>query len=59
MPIKQKNEKVQVLERALKILDLLMNTKSTMGVNEIAKLQEITPSAAFRILKTLEAECWV
>lgn len=59
MPIKQKNEKVQVLERALKILDLLMNTKSPMGVNEIAKLQEITPSAAFRILKTLEAECWV
>ena len=45
---------VQALERGLKILELLMQEKRPMGVNEIAKCQGITPSAAYRILKTLE-----
>ena len=43
---------VQALERGLKILELLMQEKRPMGVNEIAKCQGITPSAAYRILKT-------
>ena len=41
---------VQALERGLKILELLMQEKRPMGVNEIAKCQGITPSAAYRIL---------
>ena len=49
---------VQALERGLKILELLMQEKRPMGVNEIAKCQGITPSAAYRILKTLEANGW-
>ena len=49
---------VQALERGLKILELLMQEKRPMGVNEIAKCQGITPSAAYRILKTLEATGW-
>ena len=36
---------VQALERGLKILELLMQEKRPMGVNEIAKCQGITPSA--------------
>ena len=49
---------VQALERGLKILELLMQEKRPMGVNEIAKCQGITPSAAYRILKTLETNGW-
>lgn len=42
---------VQALERGLKILELLMQEKRPMGVNEIAKCQGITPSAAYPDLK--------
>ena len=46
---------VQALERGLKSLELLMQEKRPMGVNEIAKCHGITPSAAYRILKTPES----
>lgn len=55
---KKEQGTVQALERGLKILELLMQEKRPMGVNEIAKCQGITPSAAYRILKTLEANGW-
>ena len=55
---KKEQGTVQALERGLKILELLMHEKRPMGVNEIAKCQGITPSAAYRILKTLEATGW-
>ena len=55
---KKEQGTVQALERGLKILELLMQEKRPMGVNEIAKCQGITPSAAYRILKTLEATGW-
>lgn len=50
---------VQALERGLHILELLMQTRQAMGVSEIAKQQGLTLSAAFRILKTLEANGWI
>ena len=55
---KKEQGTVQALERGLKILELLMQEKRPMGVNEIAKCQGITPSAAYRIVKTLEANGW-
>ena len=55
---KKEQGTVQALERGLRILELLMQEKRPMGVNEIAKCQNITPSAAYRILKTLEATGW-
>ena len=55
---KKEQGTVQALERGLKILELLMQEKRPMGVNEIAKCQGITPSAASRIVKTLEATGW-
>ena len=51
---KEKKETVQALDRGLRILDALMESESALGVNALAKQQGITPSAAFRILKTLE-----
>ena len=59
MAVQQNTEKVQTLDRALKILDSLMETKTPLGVNEISKMHEINPSAAHRILKTLQVNGWV
>ena len=58
----QKNsgkETVQALDRGLKILDILTESELSLGVNELAKKLGISPSAAFRTLKTLEADGWV
>lgn len=55
---KKEQTTVQALDRGLKILELLMTEKCSMGVNEIAKRQGITPSAAYRILKTLVMNGW-
>lgn len=57
--MKKDSEKILVLDRALRILDMLMLSKHALGVNEIAKKQGITPSAAFRIMKTLASDGWV
>ena len=59
MAVQQNAEKVQTLDRALKILDSLMDTTHPLGVNEISKMHEINPSAAHRILKTLQVNGWV
>lgn len=59
MATQQNTEKVQTLDRALKILDSLIETKQPLGVNEISKMHDINPSAAFRILKTLQVNGWV
>ena len=48
-----------MVERALTVLDLLRTSKERLGVNEIAKRCELSPSTAFRILKTLEVSGWV
>ena len=56
---KKEQGTVQALERGLRIMELLMQAKRGMGVNEIAKQQGLTPSAAFRILKTLEQNGWL
>lgn len=48
-----------MVERALVVLDLLKTNKERLGVNEIAKRCDLSPSTAFRILKTLESCGWV
>ncbi len=56
------NEQVEIIkmvERALTVLDLLRTSKERLGVNEIAKRCDLSPSTAFRILKTLEVTGWV
>lgn len=52
-------EVIKMVERALTVLDLLRTSKERLGVNEIAKRCDLSPSTAFRILKTLEATGWV
>ena len=55
----QQVETIKMVERALTVLDLLRTSKERLGVNEIAKRCELSPSTAFRILKTLEVSGWV
>lgn len=50
---------IKMVDRALAVLDILRAERQRLGVNEIAKKCEISPSTAFRILKTLEANGWV
>ena len=52
-------EIIKMVERALVVLDLLKTNKERLGVNEIAKRCDLSPSTAFRILKTLESCGWV
>lgn len=55
----QQIETIKMVERALTVLDLLRVSKERLGVNEIAKRCDLSPSTAFRILKTLEISGWV
>ena len=55
----QQGDTIKMVERALAVVDLLKATKERLGVNEIAKRCDLSPSTAFRILKTLEASGWV
>ena len=60
--MKEQNNQVEIIkmvERALTVLDLLRTSKERLGVNEIAKRCDLSPSTAFRILKTLEVTGWV
>lgn len=56
---KQTTETIKMVDRALKVLDILRTEKQPIGVNEIAKQSALSPSTAFRILKTLEANGWI
>lgn len=56
---KQNAETIKMLDRALNVLDTLRMSKSPIGVNDIAKMCSLSPSTAFRILKTLETNGWV
>lgn len=55
----QGQETIKMVERALNVLDTLRTERRRLGVNEIAKLCGVSPSTAFRILKTLENGGWV
>ena len=55
----QQIETIKMVSRALDVLDILRTSNASLGVNEIAKLCEINPSTAYRILKTLEQKGWV
>ena len=55
----QQGDTIKMVERALVVVDLLKSSKERLGVNEIAKRCDLSPSTAFRILKTLEAAGWV
>lgn len=57
--MEEKNDVIVMVERALIVLDLLRNTHTRLGVNEIAKRCDFTPSTTHRILKTLEKSGWV
>ena len=46
-------ETIKMVDRALAVLDVLRVERKRLGVNEIAKKCDISPSTAFRILKTL------
>ncbi len=47
-----------MVENAMTVLDLLRSTRDSIGVNSIAKMCDLTPSTAHRILKTLEMTGW-
>lgn len=50
---------VKVLDKALTVLDALRTAKEPLGVNELAKLCDLSAATAFRILKTLKSRGWV
>ena len=56
---KQDNsDTIMMVEKALTVLELLRTSRDRIGVNEIAKACDYTPSTTFRILKTLEKTGW-
>ncbi len=55
----QPGETIQMVERAMTVLDALRASGGPIGVQEIARTCELNPSTAFRILKTLEKSQWV
>lgn len=57
--VDKEKDKIKMVEKALNVLDLLRTKKERIGVNEIAKQCGLSPSTAFRILKTLESSGWV
>lgn len=56
---KQNIETIKMVERSLNVLDTLRISKVPIGVNDIAKQCSLSPSTAFRILKTLEVNGWI
>ncbi len=44
---------------AMNVLDLLLTANDRMGVNQIARMCEISPATAFRILKSMEQNGWI
>lgn len=54
----EKSETIKMVENAMTVLDVLRTTRDSIGVNSIAKLCNLTPSTAHRILKTLEMTGW-
>lgn len=55
----QPGETIQMVERAMTVLDLFRTSSGPLGVQEIARNCELNPSTAFRILKTLEKSQWI
>jgi len=55
----QPGETIQMVERAMTVLDVMRTSDGPIGVQEIARICELNPSTAFRILKTLEKAQWV
>ena len=49
---------IKMVENALSVLDILHYSTEPLGVNEIAKKCNLSPSTAFRILKTLDKSGW-
>ena len=48
-----------MVANAMNVLDLLRVSKEPLGVNQIAKQCDFSPSTTYRILKTLEMTGWV
>ena len=55
----EKSETIKMVENAMMVLDLLKNSRESLGINTIAKICELTPSTTHRIVKTLEMTGWV
>ena len=55
----QKPETIKMVERALRVLDILRASRNSLGVNELAKMADLNPTTTFRILKTIEKSGWV
>lgn len=52
-------ETIKMVDNALSVVDALRVRGEALGVNEIAKRCDLSPSTAFRILKTLAVNGWV
>lgn len=50
---------IKMVVSAMNVLDLLLTSNDRMGVNEIARMCEISPATAFRILKSMEQNGWI
>lgn len=56
--VEKNTEMISMLGNTMNVLDYLIEANGSLGVNEIAKKCELSPSTCFRILKTLEASGW-
>lgn len=50
---------IKIVERAFCLLNILREKDACYGVNELARMSGISPSTAYRILKTIEKMGWV
>ena len=55
----QNTDTIKMVEKALSVMDTLRACGEPLGVNELAKRCDLSPSTAFRILKTLSINGWV
>lgn len=55
----QGTETIKMVDKALNVMDTLRVCGEPLGVNELAKRCDLSPSTAFRILKTLTVNGWV
>lgn len=55
----EENNNIKVLDKALRILDVIRQSSRPLGVNELARSCGLSPATAFRMLKTLKNGNWV
>jgi DNA-binding IclR family transcriptional regulator len=54
-----KRNLIKVVQKAVQIMKILVNSSQPMGVNELGKLAAMPPATVYRILRTLNSAGWI